>query len=101
MGRLVAIRHHCRCHAQQVNVEPSSIPAMTSTSELAGWQKSVPYQLASKDEEFHAKHIASCMCGAVQYAVDCDPVAAKYCHCTSCQRLHGESTALVQIARLC
>ena len=52
------------------------------------WQQQAPYQ--SAEAGFDAKYTARCMCGEVQYAVDCDPVAAKYCHCTSCQQLHGE-----------
>ena len=55
----------------------------------------LPYLLTSQDKSFGIKYTASCMCGAVQYAVDCDPVAAKYCHCRSCQRLHGNAAASV------
>ena len=49
----------------------------------------VPYVAPSKDEDFQSKYTAACMCGRVQYAVDSEPVAAKFCHCTSCQILHG------------
>lgn len=30
-------------------------------------------------------HEGSCFCGAVQFTVTGDPVAAGYCHCTSCR----------------
>lgn len=53
------------------------------------WDQKAPYLPASAGEDFNILYTASCMCGEVQYAVDSDPVAAKYCHCTSCQTLHG------------
>ncbi len=69
--------------------------------QVSEWQRNTPYLLASEDKDFQIKYTAGCMCGEVQYAVDCDPVAAKYCHCTSCQKLHGELTtiALSQMSR--
>lgn len=42
-----------------------------------------------EDIGFIAKYQASCFCGAVRYEVSADPVDAKICHCTTCQRLHG------------
>ena len=54
------------------------------------WKQEVPYKLASGDTAFDRKYTASCFCGEVQYAVDADPVSAKFCHCTDCQRLHGQ-----------
>ena len=38
---------------------------------------------------FTVKYRASCHCGAVRYEVCADPVDAKFCHCTVCQKLHG------------
>ena len=38
---------------------------------------------------FIAKYRAHCHCGAVRYEVRADPVDAKICHCSDCQRLHG------------
>ena len=56
------------------------------------WQQEVPYKLcAQNDKDFQIKYKSSCLCGAVEYAVDSDPCAAKFCHCTGCQRLHGTS----------
>ena len=66
---------------------------------VSEWQRSTPYLLASEDKDFQIKYTASCMCGEVQYAVDCDPVAAKYCHCSSCQKLHGKLTTSVHLRR--
>ncbi|MEJ2602037.1 MAG: GFA family protein [Gammaproteobacteria bacterium] len=41
------------------------------------------------DQSFVPRHEAACRCGAVRYEVAADPVTAKICHCTSCQRLHA------------
>ena len=68
-------------------------------SDATDWQQKAPYQ--SAEAGFDAKYTARCMCGAVQYTVDCDPVAAKYCHCTSCQRLHGEVVPDCMTQRCC
>jgi len=38
---------------------------------------------------FEARYRARCKCGAVRYEVGADPVNAKICHCTVCQRRHG------------
>ena len=38
---------------------------------------------------FTVKYRASCHCGATRYEVCADPVDAKFCHCTVCQKLHG------------
>ena len=41
------------------------------------------------DEDFEVKYAAGCHCGTVRYHVSSDPVDAKICHCTMCQKLHG------------
>nr|WP_321399146.1 GFA family protein [uncultured Desulfobacter sp.] len=48
-----------------------------------------PDYASLKDTGFIPKYTASCFCGAVRYEVSADPVDAKICHCTTCQRLHG------------
>nr|WP_321402065.1 GFA family protein [uncultured Desulfobacter sp.] len=48
-----------------------------------------PEYASLEDTGFIAKYQASCFCGAVRYEVSADPVDAKICHCTTCQRLHG------------
>lgn len=41
-----------------------------------------------------AKHITgSCLCGAVTYKIDGDPVFAGLCHCTDCQKYTGTGHA--------
>jgi len=44
---------------------------------------------SSADANFRVKYRARCYCNAVQYEVCADPVDAKICHCTACQKLHG------------
>ena len=41
------------------------------------------------DASFVVKYRAGCYCNAVRYEVCADPVDAKLCHCTVCQKLHG------------
>ena len=48
-----------------------------------------PDYTSLEDTVFIAKYQASCFCGTVRYEVSADPVDAKICHCTTCQRLHG------------
>ncbi len=40
-----------------------------------------------------------CLCGAVGYELDEDPVTLYACHCTDCQRQTGSSFALSMIVR--
>ena len=67
----------------------STTMAASSVQNSEAWKHQEPYLPAKDDEGFKIQHKASCMCGQIQYVVDSDPVAAKYCHCTSCQTLHG------------
>jgi hypothetical protein len=48
-----------------------------------------PEYASIADTHFKVKYRASCYCNAVQYEVCADPVDAKICHCTTCQKLHG------------
>ena len=54
------------------------------------WKKNAPYKL-HEPAAFNARYEASCHCGKVTYQLSREkPLAAKYCHCTTCQRLHGK-----------
>jgi hypothetical protein len=56
------------------------------------WKHREPYRVHKKAENFEVKWEGQCHCGKVQYQLSRDkPLAAKYCHCTTCQRLHGVS----------
>ena len=37
----------------------------------------------------------SCLCGAVTYGCDADPVATAVCHCTECQKQTGSSFSVI------
>ena len=68
---------------------PSNKNTACSVQTAEAWKQKAPYLSPSAGEVFDIQYTASCMCGEVQYAVNSDPVASKYCHCTSCQTLHG------------
>ncbi|CAO1614370.1 unnamed protein product [Jaminaea pallidilutea] len=62
------------------------IPSRTGGSE-EGYLFKPPYYWQSK--EFETKYKASCWCGRIKFEYHGDPIDAKHCHCTQCQRLHG------------
>jgi len=66
--------------------------------DMEEWKKSPPYAKEDEDIEFKAKYHGACFCDRVQFQLSEDPVAAKFCHCTTCQRLHG---APMQAAVVC
>ncbi|EGO54889.1 hypothetical protein NEUTE1DRAFT_125008 [Neurospora tetrasperma FGSC 2508] len=54
------------------------------------WKFRAPYKIHDKGEDFQVKWRGKCHCGAVQYELSREkPLASKYCHCTTCQRMHG------------
>ncbi|KAJ9603031.1 hypothetical protein H2200_012326 [Cladophialophora chaetospira] len=56
------------------------------------WKHKEPYKVhdTERNDNFDVKWEGSCHCGKVTYQLSRDkPLAAKYCHCTTCQRLHG------------
>ncbi|MEZ5680581.1 MAG: GFA family protein [Erythrobacter sp.] len=42
-----------------------------------------------------AKTEGGCLCGAVRYAFEGDPVAAMVCHCTHCQKQSGSAFSTI------
>ncbi len=56
------------------------------------WKHREPYRIHDSDEGFEVKWKGGCHCGKVKYQLSREkPLASKYCHCTTCQRLHGVS----------
>jgi len=56
------------------------------------WKHRVPYKVHDNGNDFPVKWKGKCHCGAVRYELSRDkPLASKYCHCTTCQRMHGVS----------
>ncbi|CCG84139.1 protein of unknown function [Taphrina deformans PYCC 5710] len=39
--------------------------------------------------DFEAKYRAQCFCGRVQWSIGQDALSSMYCHCETCQTLHG------------
>jgi len=57
---------------------------------LNEWKFRVPYKVHGDDEDFKALYEGGCHCGKVKYQLSREkPLDAKYCHCTTCQTLHG------------
>ena len=58
------------------------------------WKHRAPYKVHDNDPNFHARYEASCHCGKVRYQLSREkPLDSKYCHCTTCQKLHGTDTS--------
>ena len=56
------------------------------------WKFRAPYKVHENQDGdgFKALYEASCHCGRVKYQLGREkPLDAKYCHCTTCQVLHG------------
>ena len=67
-----------------------------SSQELQGekneWKFRAPYKVHSNDDggAFKALYEGGCHCGRVKYQLGREkPLDAKFCHCTTCQVLHG------------
>lgn len=62
---------------------------------LDDWKERAPYKVHENNPNFNVRYEGSCHCGRVKYQLSRDkPLDAKYCHCTTCQTLHGESFTL-------
>ncbi|KAF3761872.1 hypothetical protein M406DRAFT_265643 [Cryphonectria parasitica EP155] len=58
------------------------------------WKHRAPYRVLDDDDDDKdvspARWHGACHCGRVKYQLHRDrPLSSKYCHCTTCQRLHG------------
>lgn len=64
----------------------------STEGELNEWKHRAPYKIHDNDPNFSVRYEGSCHCGKVQYQLSREkPLDAKYCHCTTCQKIHGES----------
>lgn len=58
---------------------------------LDDWKYNAPYKVHENDPNFRVRYEGGCHCGRVKYQLSRDkPLDSKYCHCTTCQTLHGE-----------
>lgn len=54
------------------------------------WKRRPPYKVHDNDPGFKVYYEGSCHCKRVQFQLGREkPLDAKYCHCTTCQVLHG------------
>ena len=82
-------------HSKEVNTD-TGYRFQAGSSDDDDWKHKEPYRIHTKDEEFETKWRGSCHCGRVQYQLSREvPLDAKYCHCTTCQRLHGVCSSLI------
>lgn len=67
--------------------------------ELNQWKFRAPYKVHENDENFPVRYEGSCHCGTVKYQLSREkPLDAKFCHCTTCQKIHGRNmTPLVKL----
>ena len=62
----------------------------STEGELNQWKFRAPYKVHENDPNFHVRYHGSCHCGKIQYQLSREkPLDAKYCHCTTCQKIHG------------
>jgi hypothetical protein len=60
------------------------------------WKFKAPYKVHENPDDFKVLYEASCHCGRVKYQLNREkPLDSKYCHCTTCQRLHGTTSQRV------
>ena len=57
------------------------------------WKFRAPYSIHEDTSDFHVRYEGSCHCGKIHYQLSREkPLDAKYCHCTTCQKIHGEDS---------
>ncbi|KAI4214244.1 MAG: hypothetical protein LQ351_003329 [Letrouitia transgressa] len=62
----------------------------STEGELNAWKHRPPYAIHNSSEHFEARYRGACHCGRVQYQLSREkPLDCKYCHCLTCQKLHG------------
>jgi len=78
-----------KIHSKEVNTE-NGHQFQAGSSDNDEWKHKEPYRIHDKDAKFETKWKGHCHCGRVEYELSRKiPLDAKYCHCTTCQRLHG------------
>jgi hypothetical protein len=76
-----AAKEHCKDHGHS---------AADVEGEKNEWKFREPYQIHGDDEGFKSLYEGACHCGRVTYQLSREkPLDSKFCHCTTCQVLHG------------
>ena len=61
-----------------------------SSNTNTSWHNEPPYQIQPPDQFGPVHWTARCQCGLITYKINRErPLDAKYCHCRTCQALHG------------
>ena len=92
--------------SRQIQYRNMSVPTYTSNGdngdqgstegELNAWKHRAPYRVHDKNEHFKTRYEGSCHCGKIKYQLSREkPLDAKYCHCTTCQKIHGKYKSVV------
>ena len=59
------------------------------------WKFRAPYKVHDNDPNFRVRYEGSCHCGKIKYQINREkPLDAKFCHCTTCQKIHGKPILL-------
>ena len=67
----------------------------STEGELNAWKHRAPYRVHDTDPDFKVRYEGSCHCGKIKYQLSREkPLDSKYCHCHTCQKLHGMSNQL-------
>lgn len=54
------------------------------------WESDAPYKTPIQNPPFAAKYTGHCHCRRIEYQISRDaPLDAKFCHCRTCQAIHG------------
>ncbi|KAL8751187.1 MAG: hypothetical protein Q9199_006597 [Rusavskia elegans] len=62
----------------------------STEGELNEWKQRPPYRVHDEAADFKVRYEGSCHCGKVRYQLSREkPLDAKFCHCTTCQKIHG------------
>ncbi|KAF6222369.1 hypothetical protein HO133_001455 [Letharia lupina] len=77
-------------HASSYRANGDNGDEGNTEGDLNAWKHRAPYKVHDSDPNFHARYEASCHCGKIRYQLSREkPLDSKYCHCTTCQKLHG------------
>lgn len=85
-------------HTRQRNMSNSTYTANgengdqgSTEGELNEWKQRPPYRVHDEAADFKVRYEGSCHCGKVRYQLSREkPLDAKFCHCTTCQKIHGK-----------
>jgi hypothetical protein len=76
--------------AHPIPKSPETAHSKQSHYSSEEWKYKPPYRVHDSPDDLPVKHKASCHCGKVKYRLSREkPLAAKFCHCTTCQIIHG------------